>query len=120
MQKVEVKKSEFLKLIETKTKQEVMNHYGLSKEHITDIAKQLGVTFKKRKETPFVIIDDSEIKRHPDSSYEMMIFKDKSQNSENIETPQDVKEFLNNVPGLEPTVNNIAVNAPTSEEMMSI
>ena len=94
MQKPEIKKSEFIKLVETKTKAQVADYYGLTEKDVTKIAGQLKVTFKKRKEDNFIIIDDT------------------------IETPQDVKEFLNNVPDLEPIVSNIAVNTPTSEEMM--
>lgn len=56
--KPQVKKSEFIKLVETNTKAQVAIHYGLTEKDVTKIAGMFKVTFKKRKEDNFVIIDD--------------------------------------------------------------
>ncbi len=58
-QKPEVKKSEFIKLVETNTKAQVAAHYGLTEKDVTKIAGQLKVKFSKRKEDNFTIVDDT-------------------------------------------------------------
>lgn len=58
IEKPQVRKSEFIKLVETNTKAQVATHYGLTEKDVTKIAGQLKVTFKKRKEDNFIIIDD--------------------------------------------------------------
>lgn len=60
-QKPEVKKSEFIKLVETNTKAQVAAHYGLTEKDVTKIAGQLKVKFSKRKEDNFTIVDDTEV-----------------------------------------------------------
>jgi hypothetical protein len=56
--KPQVRKSDFIKLVETNTKAQVAAHYGLTEKDVTKIAGQLKVKFSKRKEDNFVIIDD--------------------------------------------------------------
>ncbi len=60
-QKPEVKKSEFIKLVETNTKFQVAVHYGLTEKDVTKIAGQLKVKFSKRKPDNFVLVDDTEV-----------------------------------------------------------
>ena len=60
-QKPEVKKSEFIKLASTHTKAFVADYYGLSEKDITKLAGQCKVSFKKRKEDNFVLVDDTEV-----------------------------------------------------------
>lgn len=54
-----VKKSEFIKLVESKTKAQVAEHYGLTETDVTKIAGQLKVKFSKRKPDNFVLVDDT-------------------------------------------------------------
>jgi|SRR6188508_1988181 len=58
IQKPEVKKSEFIKLASTHTKAFVADYYGLSEKDITKLAGQCKVSFKKRKEDNFTLVDD--------------------------------------------------------------
>src|SRR5689334_17113563 len=57
-QKPVVKKSEFIKLVESKTKAQVAEYYGLTETDVTKIAGQLKVKFSKRKPDNFVLVDD--------------------------------------------------------------
>lgn len=59
MSKVKIIRSEFINLANSSTKKEVAEHYGLDEKEVTKIAKVIGITFKKRKEDTFVIVDDS-------------------------------------------------------------
>jgi hypothetical protein len=59
IQKPEVKKSEFIKLASIHTKAFVADYYGLSEKDITKLAGQCKVSFKKRKEDNFVLVDDT-------------------------------------------------------------
>lgn len=97
--KPQVKKSEFIKLVETNTKAQVAAHYGLTDKDVTKIAGMFKVTFKKRKEDNFVIIDDES--------------EDTNTQEMNLQEPITEKEdleFLNNVPVTEPSnVTNVVI-----------
>ncbi len=102
MQKPVVKKSEFIKLVETNTKAQVAAHYGLTEKDVTKIAGQLKVTFKKRKEDNFIIEDDLENTNSQESTNEASF------------TEKEVLEFLNNVPVVEP-VNITNTSVPVED-----
>lgn len=89
-QKPVVKKSEFIKLVETKTKAQVASHYGLTEKDVTKIAGQLKVTFKKRKEDNFIIEDDSESQVESTSVVEDTTPVEEPVNITNTEVPNVV------------------------------
>lgn len=88
-QKPVVKKSEFIKLAAQHTKAFVAEHYGLSEKDITSIAGQFKVTFKKRKESNFELVDDTEVE------VEVFETRDSHNSDEAIDRPTEPSNITN-------------------------
>lgn len=88
-QKPEVKKSEFIKLVETNTKAQVAAHYGLTEKDVTKIAGQLKVKFSKRKPDNFVLVDDTEVE------VEVFETKDSHNNDEVVDESTEPSNITN-------------------------